>query len=457
MHHFSHEQLPPQPVHEGIRTAAEFFDRQIMEAEARQLIEQREQLPAIEVMTQERQDNARTALMEALTASGHLSLVEIHGTFEEINAQVMRRLLNGWDESLPQHEKDRRFAEICNELLIQRTLKAVVTGELPPDTEIVEISDYPEALRGYKLGYRDSNKKGMVRSSSLRYNENGQYTRVIETASRSNSSWTSTFSFLEACRTQTENKPPDIAALEAPHIYTRSDYVNGVVDVMRLLDRHAGAGTLYGDTGDRISKHPTYENLRVESARREQEILGFVNDLARLEQQLDGWVAVGKLTQPERLRLFTGEVQRILDAICTLEPSYAEDTFGKRSAAIFEQAANLVAQGRHKDAAALLESHDYLKQTVTFCGMSISVEKAKEMGLQVNSYGQLVEKGTESWKWKRGICVVKTCSTRPSKTEVGPCSVCRKCQAVFDRGKDPTKGSMLFGPKNNEKGLRQAV
>ncbi len=44
-----------------------------------------------------------------------------------------------------------------------------------------------------------------------------------------------------------------------------------------------------------------------------------------------------------------------------------------------------------------------------------------------------------TWKWKRGICQVKSCSSRPGQTEVGPCSVCRSCQAKFDKGEDPTK------------------
>lgn len=43
-----------------------------------------------------------------------------------------------------------------------------------------------------------------------------------------------------------------------------------------------------------------------------------------------------------------------------------------------------------------------------------------------------------SWKWKQGVCQVKTCPS-PKPTEVGPCSVCRRCQYEFDAGRDPTK------------------
>lgn len=43
------------------------------------------------------------------------------------------------------------------------------------------------------------------------------------------------------------------------------------------------------------------------------------------------------------------------------------------------------------------------------------------------------------WKWRRGTCRVETCATRPGKTAVGPCDVCKRCQRVFDNGGDPTK------------------
>ena len=116
----SFESLTEPQLCEQFYAADEFVNRQEIEAEAWQLIKQRDKLQHGKFKLQERQDNARTALMEALTASGHLSPVEIHGRLEEINAQVLKRLLNGWVESLPDHEKDRRFAELCNELIIQR-------------------------------------------------------------------------------------------------------------------------------------------------------------------------------------------------------------------------------------------------------------------------------------------------------------------------------------------------
>ncbi len=50
-----------------------------------------------------------------------------------------------------------------------------------------------------------------------------------------------------------------------------------------------------------------------------------------------------------------------------------------------------------------------------------------------------------TWKWKRGMCRIEACAS-PKPTEVGPCSVCRNCQHMFDRGQDPTKLSKILGP-----------
>jgi hypothetical protein len=66
-------------------------------------------------------------------------------------------------------------------------------------------------------------------------------------------------------------------------------------------------------------------------------------------------------------------------------------------------------------------------------------------GQSANNFGGPPE-GSESldkkdWKWKKGRCVIKTCPS-PNPTEVGPCSVCRKCQNKFDKGEDPTKQSL---------------
>lgn len=430
-----------QTEHQGIIDGNHFFDRVAVEQEALGLIANRKQVPKPEILSQEYNDNARTAIMEALTASGHLSRVEVSGSIEEIETQMLGRLLNGWDDSLPEHEQKRRFAELCNVLYGQKVRRAIVDGELPENTAVLELSDYPEQLAGTNIGYRDSNKKGMVRSSHLVNHGNRQYSLIIEQVSRSNATWKSTFGFLDACGVNPafEGKPPDLAALELPLVYSTNDYAGGVVDIMRRLDQHSGRDVLFGDTGKAKAKHVSYDDLRDESKRREQQVQHFSDGLAKLEKQLDSFVERGQMTSQERIDNLHSEISRILAAICTLDPAYAEATFGERAAPSFYQAAELVARGQYQQAQALLTSTEHLRETITFCGASISVDKAKGLGLEVNSFGDLVSKGKEKWVWKRGVCQVKSCSTRPGETKVGPCSVCAKCQAKFDKGQDPTK------------------
>jgi len=52
-----------------------------------------------------------------------------------------------------------------------------------------------------------------------------------------------------------------------------------------------------------------------------------------------------------------------------------------------------------------------------------------------------------NWKFRKGVCRVESCSSRPAETQVGPCDVCRSCQSLFDRGFDPT----TYAPRSAEK------
>ncbi len=424
--------------------AGEFvLDQAAIEAQAQALIDSRHQMPEVPMYMPEYRDNARTALMEAMTRSGHLSVVEISGSLEEINQQVLNRLLNGWNDNLPEHEQKRRFAEICEELVIQETHWAIVIGILPPETEVAVLSDIPVvAIKG--IGYRYENAKGMARSTGLRSNPDGSFTRVIEQVSRSNSGPQTTLPFLQELNVHyDENEATDVAALKAPFLYSRRDFIDGVVSIQRTLDKYAGPDVLYGDLPADSQRHVGYEHLRAESARREADIECYVDGLAELEEQLKNLVAAGESPSEEALAIFSGEIERILDAICLLHPEYTEATFGKEYSAVVDTAALMVQQGNHEMAAQYLEANGFMKQKIMFCGMEIGLDKAKELGLKVNDLGELLEIGKEEFKWKKGICRVEACPTRPGKTEVGPCSVCKQCQNAFDHGDDPTKISLI--------------
>lgn len=61
--------------------------------------------------------------------------------------------------------------------------------------------------------------------------------------------------------------------------------------------------------------------------------------------------------------------------------------------------------------------------------------------LKLSGYGNKAfdesDEDEENWQWTEGECIVEDCPTRPSTVEVGPCSVCRRCQAIFDAGGQP--------------------
>ena len=115
---------------------------------------------------------------------------------------------------------------------------------------------------------------------------------------------------------------------------------------------------------------------------------------------------------------------------------------------------NSILQGRrHLD---LLRISGINQGDINMLQMELQVKVAKENisvgggcpGTSANNFGGPSSEDDKSssaekdWKWKKGKCVVKACPS-PNPTEVGPCSVCRKCQAEFNRGNDPTKPSIV--------------
>lgn len=63
-----------------------------------------------------------------------------------------------------------------------------------------------------------------------------------------------------------------------------------------------------------------------------------------------------------------------------------------------------------------------------------------ELGLeQQDVFGGKTTEGSEKLVWKKGVCRISNCPTRPGQTDVAQCSVCRGCQHWFDRGRDPAK------------------
>lgn len=425
------------------------IDRQAIEARAEELIANRQACEVLPFETEGR-DNARTAMMEALTASGHLSTVEMTGALEQINSQVLARLINGYNDNLPPHEKRRRFVEICEELVVQGIMQKVVEGILPPDTEVLTISDYADFVGNTLVGYRANNKKGMVRSHGLRFNRDGTVTRVIEQVSRSSGTHHTTDRlFGDAGIMRRYDESSDICNLNKQAVYSRSVVTGGVVDIQRRLDQYAGEGVLYGDMESDNAHHPLYEELRSESARREQEVEFFIDRLSDFDEKLKGLLGQGRITRGEYESQFNEELRAILRAICILEPSYTRGTFGDDAVEFYEQASKAYLAGDYQMFERMMYKASMVEQTVTFCGGSISSEKAQELGIEIDDLRSLVGEGKKNWKWKKGVCRTENCATRPGQTLVGPCSVCKSCQHWYDLKRDPEK--LYAGMKRLEK------
>lgn len=427
-------------LHEPLITADKFVNRHDIETQAHELIAQRLHIETSYKTNKTYLDDARTLLFEALTASGHLSTVKITGTIEEIHSSMLSVLLNAYSDSLPAHEKRRRFQEICEELTLQTIELKMVNGEVPLGTQTATISDYvsPGALSeksAQSLGYRPYNKKGMVRSSALTKNQDGTYTRVTEQVSRSNSNAHTSKSFLESRNvTVREAEHADVAVLGTQFMHDMSE---GVVGLIRRLDQHQGASVRYGEM--RSSDQIPYEDLAETSSNRESVAYCYVEELARLTHQLDRRLEEGVITKRQHADTFKEQVGNILRAICVMDPNYAVDCFGKEAQAGFMRASNLTALGDYQEAANVLLQNQSLEQTVSFCGMSLSKEDAERLGVDISSLDSLLKLGKEGWNWSKGVCRVEGCPTKPGKTDVGPCSVCRGCQHEFDRGNDPTR------------------
>lgn len=68
-----------------------------------------------------------------------------------------------------------------------------------------------------------------------------------------------------------------------------------------------------------------------------------------------------------------------------------------------------------------------------------SIGANSEVAGAMQAYGankriQKIER--KDWVWKKGFCIVDNCEDKNKIVQVGPCSVCEKCQTVFDEGEN---------------------
>jgi hypothetical protein len=386
--------------------------------------------------------NARTALFEELTAKGHLSRIVFDGGIDITNQRTLKRLLNGWSDNLPQWEKDRRLAEIVEELIVQQAWGDIKEGLLSPDVLITTVSDYPEmapADSAHKIGYRALNYKGMVRVHSFEQDENGQWHRVIEQISRSNSNNSSSHTFLNSIGENARISGGSQVVLSSQVLAMRAELPNGVVDVQRILDKLSGENIRYGEdvtVAVDAGRLPDYEELREVSQEREKQAEIYIKRLADFERKLDLRYKKGEITYIQKQAVLYEERTKIVNEICLINPDYALDARGELSAKYYKKASLAMAAG--DDAAGMqhfssaINSADERASVV--CGGN-GVDPSKNVSQEAQKMYNSAKENRKNWIWKKGKCQVDECPTRKQKdlTKVGPCDVCAGCQSLFDK------------------------
>lgn len=415
--------------------ASEVVDREMIEKRAVQLIDTFSP-EAKELRPLEAEANSRTAIFEALTASGHMSRVELHGRQDEVHQQVILRLLNGfYRPGIPDHERARVFQEICEELTIYETYLHIILGDLPPETKITTVSDYASPLgqEANRMGYRSENRKGMIRETSFEVQENGSTLRVIKQLSRSNSDAEKTIEvFGESGIQVTRRGEADVDLLGWQLLSAKI----GAIDVMKHLDNRAGMAVMYGEL--KRSDSVGYESLEQESMEREKRVETFIDELARTEKLLDKMLSRGEIDQSTWSRKYGEKLRSVVQSICVINPSYVRDALGDRVVDEYERAHLVFMSGDSGGAADIVSGVSHIESAIVICGMEVrndSINDTNDSGMK--DIESMLERS--KWKWPDGYCRTELCEFKNKLTKVGPCKVCLRCQSIYDEGEEPSE------------------
>ncbi|MCL2280736.1 hypothetical protein FWC31_02515 [Candidatus Saccharibacteria bacterium] len=382
-------------------------------------------------LAHEYEDNARTAIFEAVTDKGFLSIIEQTGDAELIHRQIMQRLLNGYNVAcLHPHEKARRRAEIHEEMVIHDVFLKILHGILPADTEILLPSYYPDGLdekTATSIGYRPSNKKGMLRSTRFEFLPYGQVRRVVEQLAVS-----------DLARITPWQKD-DLRALSQPLLYQRSSMSDGVIDVMRTIEK---GGERYGAAIDENTLN--YGDLRKESSKREARMAHHVQELADFQRKLDEKAARGEILSSQKFQLYANRVGEIVRTICIVDPSYLEVALGNDPivAKAYRNANKKYLAGNMAGAVSIISNSNVAsreKATIICGGSSNRVDNIQnDANLSAAEKERMIRRLEQESKkliWTSGTCIIKNCPSDGKITKVAQCKVCRECQGVFDAHK----------------------
>jgi hypothetical protein len=216
---------------------------------------------------------------------------------------------------------------------------------------------------------------------------------------------------------------------------------NGVVDFMRMIDEETAE-----IAGVPLKSADYYDKLIPKSLEREQSLAG--------TKQL---VKEALLASAPQLRTPMEAVQRIWDLTKEFTVIAAVDNHHIDASIFGQETAHQINETRHflsiGDAvsAQLALRHAVEVAVISGCGGGAGASgkgfkkgitskiKNRSESSDEDGEDEVNDTENEDWTWTRGQCRVDACPTRPGKTMVGPCAVCKRCQKMFDKGIDPTK------------------
>lgn len=396
--------------------------------------------------------NAVTCLFEELTSSGHITEIDL-GEADNANRQTIQRLINANILAIdkPKWIQEYYFYELCEELVIHRTFLAIKTGQLPKDTMIVTGSDYPRWVddnEAWRHGFRPYSKTGMIRANYFYQYDDGSWARAQEQLSRSDSV---KIGFEIAISKLTSSESIDTGVSVSEQIITnRNTLPNGVVDVCRILDRCSGENIRYGDDIRYFSRlHPEYEDIREVSRSRLDLINRYLDRLIVIEEKANQLFDDGLISYGHKLAMIQEVKDWIIDRVCLVAPEFAIEARGEEAASHYFSASVAIQSGNDQMAIYHIMEATTKRDPMASngCGGAGSYDADEAQNILKDA-----KESISDWTWRDGVCVIPECPTRPAKTKVGPCSICMRCQKLFNNNIDPS-GVIFKSSDDKYKGI----
>lgn len=217
--------------------------------------------------------------------------------------------------------------------------------------------------------------------------------------------------------------------LDTPLLIPREMMPNGVIDLVKLYDN---SKYFFGQNKPTQDYERYLETCRQREASMqpimEEIVQTLLTEVSSMQTPTDATERIGELSAQHLVVLASKD--RSIDA----------RVFGAKAAPEIIAARLAYARGDMDEYNRRLETAQKVQASFT-CPTSANRDAEGEEA--ANAAGSKTER--KNWKTKQGVCVVRSCPTRPGETEVGPCGVCMdRCQLIFDDGGDPTGGAIIL-------------